>query len=163
MAPAQVSRLLNGLFSELVEIIFAHGGTLDKFLGDGLMAIFGAPNDLPDHRSRAVECAMAMQQRVAELDVREGADTPVQLRIGINSGMAVAGDIGSERRVEYTVLGNTVNVASRLESLVAQPNEIVIGSATQVDLGESILTEPLGPQILKGISEPVPAFRVVTG
>jgi len=161
MAPPAVSRLLNGLFSELVEIVFSHEGTLDKFLGDGMMAIFGAPNDLPDHASKAVECAMAMQKRVAELDVREGSTEPMRLRIGINSGVVIAGDIGSERRVEYTVLGNTVNVAARLEALVAQPGQIVIGPATQAALRPNIATEPLGPQSLKGIREPVPAFRVV--
>ena len=161
MAPAAVSRLLNGLFSELVEIIFSHEGTLDKFLGDGLMAIFGAPNDLPKHACRAVECALAMQRRIEELDVREGSTEPVRLRIGINSGTVIAGDIGSERRVEYTVLGNAVNVAARLEAFVAQPGETVIGPATQAALDPHLSTEPLGPQTLKGIQEAVLAFRVV--
>jgi adenylate cyclase len=161
MAPAQVSRLLNGLFPELVEIIFAHGGTLEKCLGDGLMAIFGAPNDLPDHPRRAVECAMAMQKRVMELDVHEGADEPVRLRIGTNSGMAVAGDIGSARRVEYTVLGNTVNVTARLEAFVARPGETAIGPGTHAALGDAFATELLGPQTLKGIGEAIPAYRVI--
>ncbi len=160
MAPAAVARLLNGLFSELVEIIFAHEGTLDKFLGDGLMAVFGAPNDVPRHPRRAVDCALAMQRRVAELDLREGADKPLRLRIGINSGPVVAGDIGSDRRVEYTVLGNTVNIASRLESFVARPGDTVIGPGTRAGLGEGIPVEELGEQTLKGIQAPVAAFRV---
>lgn len=161
MVPSAVARLLNSLFTELVEIIFAHEGTLDKFLGDGVMAVFGAPNDLPNHARQAVNCALAMQKRVAELDLREGSDTPMRIRIGINSGMAVAGDIGSERRVEYTVLGNTVNIAARLEAFVAQPGETIIGPATQAAIGTSIPTEDLGVQTLKGIREPVPAFRVL--
>lgn len=160
MAPSAVSRLLNSLFSELVEIVFAHEGTLDKFLGDGLMAIFGAPNDLPGHARRAVECAVAMQKRIAKLDVREGTKEPMRLRIGINSGMVVAGDIGSERRVEYTVLGNTVNLAARFEAFVAQPGDIIIGLPTQSAIAPHIETEPLGSQTLKGISESIPAFRV---
>jgi adenylate cyclase len=160
MPPAAVSRLLNGIFSELVEIVFAHGGTLDKFLGDGLMAIFGAPNDLPGHAEQAVRCALAMQKRIAELEIHDGPPDPVQLRIGINSGPVVAGDLGSERRVDYTVLGNTVNVAARLEALVAQPGETVVGPATAAALGKELRTESLGPQPLKGIQEAVEVFRV---
>jgi adenylate cyclase len=160
MAPAAVARMLNGLFSELVEIIFGHEGTLDKFLGDGLMAVFGAPNDLPLHARRAVDCALAMQRRVAELDLRDGTGDPVRLRIGINSGPVVAGDIGSDRRVEYTVLGNTVNVASRLESFVARPGDTVIGPLTMAGLDDSFPVESLGDQTLKGIHAPVAAFRV---
>lgn len=161
MTPAAVALLLNALFSELVELIFAHEGTLDKFLGDGLMAVFGAPNDLPDHAHKAVRCALAMQKRVEELDLRHGSGSPVRLRIGINSGPALAGDMGSERRVEYTVLGNTVNIASRLEAFVARPGDTVIGPATQAALAGAIPTEALGGQQLKGISEPVAAFRVL--
>jgi adenylate cyclase len=84
----------------------------------------------------------------------------VQLRIGINSGPVVAGDLGSERRVDYTVLGNTVNVAARLEALVAQPGETVVGPATAAALGKELRTESLGPQPLKGIQEAVEVFRV---
>ncbi len=160
MAPSAVALLLNSVFSDLVETIFAHEGTLDKFLGDGIMAVFGAPNDLPDHAQRAVSCGLAMQQLVAARNARLSDSEPIRLRIGINSGMAVAGDIGSDRRLEYTVIGNTVNIASRLQAFVAQPGEVVIGPATRDALGDSPPTESLGPQTLKGIRDAVTAFRV---
>lgn len=160
MAPSTVAKLLNSIFSELVEAIFAHEGTLDKFLGDGVMAVFGAPNDLPDHARRAVSCALTMQRLMAERNARTGEPEPIRLRIGINSGMAVAGDIGSDRRLEYTVIGNTVNIASRLQAFVAQPGDVVIGPGTCEGLGDGLVTESLGNQTLKGIRDPVPAFRV---
>jgi len=161
--PSEVALLLNSVFSELVDTIFAHDGTLDKFLGDGIMAVFGAPNDLPDHARRAVSCALAMQRLLAARNARRQDAEPIRLRIGINSGAAVAGDIGSDRRVEYTVIGNTVNVAARLQAFVAQPGDVVIGPATREALGDSPPTEALGPQTLKGIREAVLAFRVLGG
>lgn len=160
MAPSAVAMLLNSVFSELVETIFAHEGTLDKFLGDGIMAVFGAPNDLPDHAQRAVSCALTMQRLLAARNARLQDAEPIRLRIGVNSGAAVAGDIGSDRRLEYTVIGNTVNVAARLQAFVAQPGDVVVGPATREALGDSFPIEPLGPQTLKGIQATVEAFRV---
>ncbi|MBN2450246.1 MAG: FHA domain-containing protein, partial [Lentisphaeria bacterium] len=162
MRPKEVALLLNRFLSALVETIFEFGGTLDKFIGDAAMAIFGAPNDQADHAERAVRCALNMQEAVAKLNAEYGLQQqPITVRIGINSGMAVSGDIGSSRRMEYTVLGNTVNVASRLESHVAGPGQIVIGEGTREALGDALSCEDLGPQVLKGMHTTVRAYRVL--
>ena len=160
MPPRDVARMLNRMLSEMVDIVFKHGGTLDKFIGDAVMALFGVPNEHTDHAMQAVQCAMDMQARLDELDAEQPDPKPLQLRIGINSGPVVAGDIGSERRMEYTVLGNTVNIAARLEAFAARPGEIVIGPATQEAVSDRVRTQPLGEQMLKGMSQPVAAYVV---
>ena len=116
-APGEVVAALNRIFSVQTEVLFAHGGTLDKFLGDGLMALFGAPIASVDHARRAVDAAVEIQQRMAVLlpDLAQGQeDGLVGVGIGIHSGVAAVGNIGSDRRMEYTAIGNTVNLASRL-------------------------------------------------
>jgi adenylate cyclase len=130
--PAEVSKLLNHYFGEMTTTVFDHEGTLDKFIGDAMMVIFGAPITQKDHAKRAVQTALAMKEKIDELnEVGElGLDVEVDVRIGINSGTVIAGDIGSPQRMEYTVIGDTVNAASRLEEDVAEPGEIVIGEAT---------------------------------
>jgi adenylate cyclase len=162
MPPRDVARFLNRFFSDMVDIIFDHEGTLDKFIGDAVMAIFGAPADVPDHAARAVQCALAMRRHLLERNAAtQLEDEDVHVRIGINTGLVVAGDIGSARRVEYTVVGNTVNIAARLQALVAKPGSIVIGEATQRALGGRFPTVDLGQQVLKGIVQPVRAFDVL--
>jgi len=161
MQPREVARLLNLFFSEMVDILFEHEGTLDKFIGDAIMAVFGAPNDLPDHAIRAVQCAAAMHAHLAKRNLGLEGKDEIHIRIGINSGVAVAGDIGSERRVEYTVVGNTVNVASRLEAFVAKPGGIVIGESTFLAVEGRFPTQYLGEQTLKGIQQPVKAYQVL--
>ena len=130
------SRILDALFDLAVEAIFRPGGTLDKFIGDCVMAFFGAPVAQPDHALRAVRAALEIQARLAAWNARRVAEglPGFKARVALNSGPVVVGDIGSARRVDYTVLGNTVNVASRLEG-VAPPDEIVIGSETHRLLG----------------------------
>jgi adenylate cyclase len=162
MPPRDVARFLNHFFSAMVDIIFDHEGTLDKFIGDSVMAIFGAPGDVPDHAARAVQCALSMRQHLQQRNAAtniEGED--IHIRIGINSGPVVAGDIGSARRVDYTVVGNTVNVAARLEAMVAKSGRIVIGEATQRALAGRFPTADLGMQTLKGILRPVRAYEVL--
>jgi len=161
MRPREVALLLNRFFSSVVEVIFEYDGTLDKFIGDAVMAIFGAPHDQPDHASRAVSAAADIKQRLGSFNREFGVSAPVDVRIGINSGVAVSGDIGSSRRMEYTVLGNTVNIASRLEAFVAKPGDIVLGEATYQALHDTIEAESLGPQELKGIKQRVQAYRLI--
>ncbi len=162
-APEDVAELMEGYFTNAVEAIFEQGGTLDKFIGDCVMAFFGAPMRQSDHAYRAVRAAIrfceALDQWNAERQ-RQGLP-PAATRIGINSGPVVVGDIGSKRRVDYTVLGNTVNVAARLEEKVASPGDIVIGHHTRRLLEGKIPTESLGPFQLKGLSQPIVAYRVV--
>ncbi len=160
--PGEVAELLDAFLSLAVEAIFEAGGTLDKFIGDCVMAFFGAPVPQKDHARRAVEAALEIQRRLAEWSARrrEQGLAGFAARVGVNSGPVVVGDIGSRRRVDYTVLGNTVNVAARLEALVARPGEVVIGPETHRLLAGAIDTEPLGELQLKGLQQRIVAFRV---
>jgi adenylate cyclase len=157
LTPAQTATLLNGFFERMADAVFEHEGTLDKFIGDAVMTVFGAPLDQPDHAVRAVKTAHSMQRALTRLNA-ESQGVPLKIRIGIHSGMARAGDIGSLRRREYTVLGDVVNTASRLESTVAKPGQIIISKATRERLDDSFLVKPLGPVTLRGRHEPVEVF-----
>jgi len=127
--------LLNEYFAEMIDIIFKYGGTLDKFIGDGLMAIFGTPIYYKDHAKRGVAAAIEMQERLKALNMRNRKRGFVELAvgIGINTGSVIAGNIGSEKRMEYTVVGNSVNIANRLEGL-AQGGQILITESTYNEL-----------------------------
>jgi len=116
MSPAAVSLLLNDYFSRMTDIIFKYEGTLDKYIGDAIMAVFGAPLDMLDHSARAIRAALEMRDRLTEFNAERKEGPTIRIRIGINSGKAVAGELGGINKKEYTVLGDTVNTASRLES-----------------------------------------------
>jgi len=162
MPPRDVALMLNDYFSLMTEIIFDHEGTLDKFIGDAIMAVFGAPFQSRDHALKAVRCALGMRKSLAEFNrTRKGRDAPIEFRIGINTGRVVAGDIGSLKRMDYTVLGNTVNLASRLESTVARPGSIVIGEATYENVRDQISCRRLEAIMVKGISKHLNAYEVI--
>jgi len=162
--PRAVANLLAGFFNTAVEAIFDLGGTLDKFIGDCVMAFFGAPVRQRDHALRAVKAAMEIQRGLAAWNTENQAAgeelPPLVARIGINTGPVVVGEVGSSRRVDYTVLGNTVNVAARLEAHVAGPGDVILGSETHRLVGGAVATEPLGDFQLRGLSQKVVAFRV---
>lgn len=160
LPPLELSSLLRDYFREMTGALFDEGGTLDKFIGDGLMAIFGAPVPQPDGAVRAVRCAWDMLQRVEALNARMPADRHIAIRIGINTGWVVAGNLGTEERLEFTVLGDTVNVASRLES-IARPGGVCVG-ATTYELTRSLFSfRPLGTQQVKGRAQPIEVFEVL--
>ena len=161
MEPHRVSLMLNDYFAEMTDIIFSQDGTLDKFIGDAIMAIFGAPIQMEDHAVRAVRTALEMQKRLQLLNEEKFTAIPFQIRIGINSGRVVAGDIGSPKRIEYTVLGNTVNIASRLESSVAKPDQIVVGENTHEMIKDFFETQALGPSSLKGLQKSIMVYAVL--
>ena len=161
MSPSAVSLLLNDYLSRMTEVIFRHEGTLDKYIGDAIMAVFGAPIDMPDHAQRAIRTALEMQERLAEWNAERREGPELRIRIGINSGKAVAGEIGSVNKKEYTVLGDTVNTASRLESSVAKPGKVVIGENTRAIVGSRFDCRELGSFSLKGKSREVQVFEVV--
>lgn len=161
MEPLHLASILNRTFETLTEQIFRRGGTLDKYIGDAIMAFFGAPAPDPDHARHAVEAAVAMQQALRALNADRPETYPeLKMRIGVNSGEAFAGDIGCEKRMDYTVMGATVNLASRLESSVAAPGQIVIGPRTAELLGPAGLRE-LSPISLKGIEQPIRPWEVL--
>ena len=161
MEPAEVARLLNGAFELLTDAVFAYDGTLDKYMGDALMAIFSAPLSQPDHAERAIRAALRMQQLLGEFNRLRPECTALRMRIGINSGTAVAGDIGSPLRKDYTVIGDMVNIASRLESSVAEPGQIVIGPATYELVKDSLACQPLPEVRLKGKQQVMRPYLVL--
>ena len=162
MSPAAVALILNDYLSRMTDVIFKYEGTLDKYIGDAIMAVFGAPLDMPDHASRAIKTALEMRERLEEFNAERKEGGPhLRIRIGINSGRAVAGEIGSINKKEYTVLGDTVNTASRLESSVATPMTIVIGENTQEMVKDEFECRSLGAKELKGKEKVVKAFEVM--
>jgi adenylate cyclase len=161
LAPRDVAEFLNHYFSEMTEVIFRHGGTLDKFIGDGLMAVFGAPFPSPDHARKAVEAALDMREVLARLNAPRDAGDRIRFRVGIHSGRVVAGDIGSPRRSDYTVLGSAVNLAARLEQAVAEPGQIIVSEATRGALGDAFRVRASGEHRLRGVSTPVRCFELL--
>ena len=159
MSPNSVSLLLNDYLSRMTEVIFRYEGTLDKYIGDAIMAVFGAPLDMPDHAERAIRTALEMQEKLTEWNAEQREGPSLRIRIGINSGKAVAGEIGSINKKEYTVLGDTVNTASRLES-VAKPGTVVIGENTHQAVVGKFECRALGPFSLKGKQREVLVYEV---
>jgi adenylate cyclase len=162
MSPSAVGLLLNDYLSRMTDVIFKYEGTLDKYIGDAIMAVFGAPLDMPDHATRAIKAALEMQERLAEWNADRKEGPAFRIRIGINSGNAVAGEIGSINKKEYTVLGDTVNTASRLESSVAKPGSVVIGANTFAMVEGQFECQPLGNFRVKGKALEIPAFEVLS-
>ncbi len=161
MSPDQIAGLLNDYFTEMVEIVFRYGGTLDKFMGDALMALWGAPITRVDDADRATRAAIAMQQALQQLNARwrRQGRPALAVGIGLNAGEVFAGNIGSERRLEYTVIGDAVNTAARLCSQ-AGPGEILIAEPLHMGLSQPPPVSSLTPVPLRGKSRPVPVYRV---
>ncbi|HLA89364.1 MAG TPA: adenylate/guanylate cyclase domain-containing protein [Gemmatimonadaceae bacterium] len=162
MDPDAMAKLLSEYFTEMVECVFRHGGTLDKFIGDAVMAQWGAPLGESDDADRAMEAALDMMTALDQLNEHwRGQGRPeLKIGIGLNSGEAFAGYIGSERRLEYTVIGDTVNTASRLCG-VAAPGEILVSEEFRSKLKTPPRLTPMPPMELKNKTQPVPVFKVV--
>jgi adenylate cyclase len=160
--PEVVVDVLNRFFSTMTEIVFANLGTLDKYLGDGMMAIFGAPYMSEDDAINAVNAAVAMQRRMVKLNAelqKLGFD-PIEVGIGINTGEVTVGCIGSERRMDYTAIGNAVNLAARLMQQ-AKGKQILIGETTYNLIGDVFPTRTIGELSLKGLSSVTPVYEVI--
>ncbi|HSB21431.1 MAG TPA: adenylate/guanylate cyclase domain-containing protein [Anaeromyxobacteraceae bacterium] len=156
----ELAGLLREYFHEMTLAVFEERGTLDKFIGDGLMAVFDAPVSHGDGALRAVRCAWLMQGRLADLNQRLPADRRIAIRVGVNTGRVIAGNLGSPERLEYTVLGDTVNVASRLES-IAEPGTAFVGRATYDATRHAFRYRELGMRQVKGREVPVEAFQLL--
>ena len=160
MSPLSVGDLLNDFFARMGEVIFEYEGTLDKFIGDAILAVFGAPLDQPDHATRAVAAALGMRAELARANA-ERPERTLRMRIAINSGRALTGDIGSPKRREFTVLGDVVNTAARLEASVAEPGQIVISEATRAQIASAFELRSLGVVTLRGRESGLEAFEVI--
>ncbi|HEY9689249.1 MAG TPA: adenylate/guanylate cyclase domain-containing protein [Coleofasciculaceae cyanobacterium] len=158
LSAAQIADLLNRFFEEMLQEIFALGGTLDKFIGDCIMAFFGAPEPQLDHADRAVIAARRMLERLDDLNKRNVLGEHLQLRIAINSGRAVVGDVGSSQRMDYTVLGGTVNLAARMEG-ICPVGQCIISTHTYDLVSRKLNWEQMGEFRFKGIERPVPIFQ----
>jgi adenylate cyclase len=163
LTPEEVVGLLNEFYTLMIETTFKHDGTLDKFIGDAVMAVFGAPIAHPDHALRAVRTAVAMQSGIAELNERRAGQgkEPILIGIGVNLGEVVAGTVGTEDRMEYTVIGDSVNLAARLESN-AKPGRILISQHTYDRVHEHVKALPLGSLRVKGKEEEVEVYELMS-
>ena len=163
LRPEQVVVLLNEYFEQMIEVVFRNQGTLDKFIGDGLMVLFGAPLEDADHVAHAVTTALEMQAELAILRDRwRGEGWPeVEIGVGISTGAAIVGNIGSSRRLEYTAIGDTVNLAARIESATKEMGRsILISGPAQAAVADRFDTEPLGEIRVKGRDAPVAVYAV---
>ena len=162
MDPSQVVTLLNEYFQAMVTIIFEHGGTLDKFMGDGILAYFGGHDEEENSASAAVGCSIAMLNRLAELNtLRSSRDEPeFAVGIGVHSGLAVLGDVGSTERRDYTVIGDTVNLTARIEELTkAEDSPILVSEDTRSHCSESFHWHTVAKVSIRGREKPVVLFR----
>jgi len=162
LPPETVVQLLNRYFAEMTPIIFQHQGLLDKYMGDGLMALFGVPYETQEAAANAVSAAVSMQCRLLQLN-REFANRglpEIEIGIGINTGIVTVGYIGSEQRTDYTAIGDAVNLAARFEKL-AQAQQILIGQSTLEAIGGRFPIRACGDTRVKGKSDPVPTYEVL--
>jgi adenylate cyclase len=159
-SPQEVVDRLDGAFAVLVEIVDRHGGIVNKFMGDGFLALFGAPFETPDAMQHAV--ASAREMLVAMTRNNEAGSWPLRIGIGIHFGDVVAGNVGSSRRKEYTVIGDTVNFAARLESLNKEFNsQLLISSVIRDSLGEACDDAvSLGEVVVRGYEQPMTVWRL---
>jgi adenylate cyclase len=162
--PREVVDILNAYFDVVVRVIGKHQGVINKFMGDAVMAFFGVPKAIPDPEKRAIAAALEIRQALLDLNARRaeaGQETAV-FGIGINTGQAIAGNVGGADRLEYTVIGDAVNVASRLQTQAAG-NEVVASGSTVARVGQAFKLESRGDVKVKGREEAVPMYLVVGG
>jgi class 3 adenylate cyclase len=160
--PAVLVGLLNDYFNAMTNKLFVHQGTLDKYIGDSIMALYGAPIEHEDDARRAVETALEMQSTMDELNKRwnRTGEARITMGVGINTGVATVGLIGSDKSVQYTAMGDTVNVSSRVCG-VAKPGQILIAESTYEEVGGFFKCVKLEPVLVKGKSQPLPIWEVI--
>ncbi|OQY28291.1 MAG: hypothetical protein B6244_07750 [Candidatus Cloacimonetes bacterium 4572_55] len=162
-SPTEVVSALNQVFDRLTRVVFAYKGTLDKFLGDGMMVFYGAPISYKDDAFRALKTASALQLAFGDLQkqLNDPLFSKLGLGVGVNTGDAVVGNIGSEHtRMDYTVIADSVNIASRLES-IAQKGEIIISQSTYDETSNRVIAERMPPKKIKGIIDSLTLYHIV--
>ena len=157
--PRELFSLLNHYLGEVIDVVSLHDGTIDKMIGDAIMVLFGAPLDQSDQEERAVRCAIDIQHKVAAVRGSGIPGTPLHLSITINTGDVSAGCLGNDRRLDYTVLGDPVNVAARMQDL-ASADQILIGQETHRNLPPAFERRPIGSPALKGRATREEIFEV---
>ncbi|GAB4578858.1 MAG: adenylate/guanylate cyclase domain-containing protein [Anaerolineales bacterium] len=150
--------LLTNYYKDITEIVFEHGGLINKYLGDGVMAVFGMTNHEKHPETQAVRAGLAIRKKIA---LRSQEGWPYNVGIGINTGTTMAGYIGTQEHVELTVIGDSVNIAARLETL-ARPDKLLIGPATRAGLSGEFETVRIGETSIRGRSEPIQVYQVLT-
>lgn len=165
--PEEIVEILREYLTAMVDIIFKHGGTVDKFIGDSILGIFGAPIHYPDHAARACQAAFEMAEQLKVLQERWKAEekTPLRMGIGVSTGEVVVGNLGSEQRFDYTVIGDAVNLGARLESAnkdFPTQHHIIISESTYQEAKEILEVNPLGEVLVKGKRESVPIYELVS-
>lgn len=156
--PEDMVALLNRYLSRMSEVIFSYDGVIDEFIGDAILAVFGAPEPRPDDAARAVACALAMQRALSELN--QDLDTPLEMGIALNTGQVLVGNIGSEKRLKYGVVGSPVNLAARLES-VTVGGQVLIGQSTHEKVRDLVTTGRPQTNMMKGFSQPLVSYPVL--
>jgi class 3 adenylate cyclase len=159
MQPEELVRVLNIYLSTVIQAVLNHGGMVNKFGGDSVMAIWNAPTLCEEHALSATKAAIDIQRAVKELQEREAELPKMDFGIGINTGKVVAGNMGSEDRLEYSVVGDAVNIAARITSL-AEAGKVWISSGTYELVKDYIVAKPLEPFVVKGKREPIVAYEV---
>ncbi len=166
LEPEQVAEMLREYLTEMTEIVFKHGGTVDKYIGDCVMALYNVPFPDPDHAAKAVRTGLEFQEKTLEVSKRWEEKLGVRIRngVGINTGEAVVGTLGSRQRLEYTAIGDTINLGARLESITKDYHVgIIISEDTHKLLKGEFMTRELGEVLVKGKSQPVKIFAVLPG
>lgn len=158
--PEMLLGILNQYHALVVTMIQSYGGTVDKFLGDGVMALYNTPLPQPDHALRAVKTALHIRSALLDFYNQFDVEYQIKLNFGIHTGMAVVGNVGTQQIMEFTAVGDTVNLASRLQGLGEQ-GQILISQATYSQIKEQVTTNPIGNQFVKGRREPVMVYEVL--
>ncbi|MFH1489233.1 MAG: adenylate/guanylate cyclase domain-containing protein, partial [Pseudomonadota bacterium] len=160
LSPTEISLLLNQYFRRMTDIIFDYNGTLDKYIGDAIMAVFGAPIERENDAERAIMAALEMRKSLFEMMETTEPEKRFDIRLGINTGPVVAGNLGSPKRMDYSVIGDTVNTASRLES-IAQKNQILIGEETFRKVKGKFNINEIGERSVKGKKKAIRVYEVL--
>ena len=158
-SPSDVLAMLNSYWAQTVPVVLGeHGGMIERFAGDAIMVVFNAAADQPDHALRAARAGLALQQAAA--GVAQGRPDWPTFRVGVNTGPAIVGNVGTEEQRSFTAIGDTTNLAARLQT-TAEPGQVVLGEATHVAVRDRVQAEPIGELELKGKTAPVGAYRLI--
>ena len=160
LSPTEVSQLLNLYFKKMTDIIFDYNGTLDKYMGDAIMAVFGAPIERENDAERAILSALQIRKTLFEMMENIEPHKKFEIKLGINTGRVLAGNLGSPKRMDYTVIGDVVNTASRLQS-IAKPNQILMGEATYQCVNNKFDIKKIGKRSVKGKAKAITVYEVL--